>query len=249
MDLYLDIGNTALKWRLRGEAVLQQGGGTHNRDWRGLALSLKAALSASPRRIEIASVVGREADRELADEIQDVFRLQPSFHYSAATQLGVINAYVEPVRLGVDRWLAMVEAWHLSGPSVVIDCGSALTLDAVDGSGRHLGGYIVPGLRMLETSLLAGTPNVRVDREVLPTLEPGRDTAACVHNGILRMSVAFITDAMVALQEGVQDTCSIFLTGGDALLLQPYLTKSARVMPDLVLDGIERVVTDSDTRG
>lgn len=249
MHLYLDVGNTALKWRLRGAAALQQGGGAHSRDWRGLALSLKSALEGMPRRIEIASVVGREADRELAGELQDVFGLQPAFHYSAAAQLGVTNAYAEPTRLGVDRWLAVVEAWHLSGASIVIDCGSALTLDAVDASGRHLGGYIVPGMRMLEASLLAGTPNVRIDRQVLPTLAPGRDTAACVHNGILRMSVAFITDAMVALQQGVQDTCSIFLTGGDALLLQPYLTESARVMPDLVLDGIERIVTESDTRG
>ena len=128
------------------------------------------------------------------------------FYYSPAEDAGVVNSYVRPERLGVDRWLAIVEAWHSRGAAIVIDCGSAITLDAVSSAGRHQGGYIVPGLRMLERSLTGGTGAVRIDSGIERGLGPGKSMTECVQNGVLRMSGASVTDDLVARQPRLQDT-------------------------------------------
>ena len=241
MQLFLDIGNTALKWRARRASGAQGGGGAHRRDWSVQIDTLAEELGQAPASVHVASVAGREADALLAEVLASRFGVRPHFYYSPASDAGVTNSYAEPQRLGVDRWLAIVETWHRCGASVVIDCGSALTLDLVDSAGRHGGGFIVPGLKMLESSLETGTGSVRVDVPGEVSMAPGCSTSECVQRGILRMSVAFITDAVVALQNGVQDTCSVFMTGGDAAVLQPHLGFAVQVVPDLVLDGLERV--------
>lgn len=242
MVLFIDVGNTALKWRLHNGADRVQGGGSHGRDWMAMATALAREVTAAPGQIWVASVAGGEADGALASALEAVFAVAPSFYYSRADHLGIRNCYREPGRLGVDRWLAMLEGWHQVGANIVVDCGSALTLDAVDGAGTHLGGYIVPGLTMLEGSLLDSTGSVRFEspRQWLST-EPGNSTLDCVHNGVIRMTVAFVTDAVVALREAVQDTCTVFLTGGDAERVGRWLDFPVEVAPDLVLDGLERV--------
>ena len=98
---------------------------------------------------------------------------------------GVRNAYDEPGKLGVDRWLAIVGAVARYGiPVVVWDLGTASTLDAVDTSGRHLGGMIYPGPATMAASLTRDTRLI-----VPPDLEgastdPGQSTSSCIQNGV-----------------------------------------------------------------
>src|SRR5690606_39903500 len=110
-----------------------------------------------------------------------------------------------------------------------VDCGSALTIDAVDAGGVHLGGYIVPGMTMLRTSLFRGTAQVRVTDPVAASLAPGRSTSAGVENGVLRMSVAFITDVVVELRKTLTDNCPVRMTGARPSVLQPHLPLAALV--------------------
>jgi type III pantothenate kinase len=239
--LFIDVGNTALKWRWYDAGVARQGDTVHRRDWAALPALMEVCWSGL-ERIEIASVAGREADLALAAVLKSVTTVEPRFYYSRASDAGVVNAYSEPTRLGVDRWLAVIEGWHRYGCAVIVDCGSALTLDAVDAAGRHSGGYIVPGLGMLERSLVQGTGSVRVDAADAPdSIAPGRSTSEGVRHGIMRMTVAFITDAVVALKEGLPDTAPILLTGGDAVRVAQLLASPVVLAPDLVLDGLERV--------
>jgi type III pantothenate kinase len=213
MTLVLDIGNTVLKWRVHHEGGTTQGDCLHDRRWRDVVETLRANWGESVDRIWVAS------------------------------DAGITNAYSESRRLGVDRWLAMLEAWNRVGDAVIVDCGSALTLDAVDASGMHQGGYIVPGLGMLRQSLAAGTAEVQVaEDDPARALAPGPSTAEGVRHGILRMTVAFIRDGVVELRRGLADTCRVFLTGGDAHYIAPLLDLEAEVAPELVLDGLERVM-------
>lgn len=243
MTLILDIGNTAMKWRLRSGNNARQGGSMHGRDWSTVVQGLRSNCGDDVGAIWVASVAGEAADQRLERLLGDAFGRQPCFYYSAASESGVSNAYEVPRRLGVDRWLAMIETWNRVGASIVVDCGSALTLDAVDAGGRHLGGYIVPGLEMLRESLAAGTAEVQVAEDSRAALAPGRSTAEGVRHGILRMTVAFIRDAVVELRKGVSDTCKVFVTGGDAQRVVPVLGLEAELAPDLVLDGLERVMS------
>ena len=242
--LFLDMGNTALKWRYRADGVVRQGDAVHRRDWSCLG-QIEAIDWRRLERIEIASVAGREADPALAEAIAALAPVRPRFYYSCGKDAGVVNAYQEPQRLGVDRWLAVIEAWHLYGAAIIVDCGSALTLDAVTTGGEHLGGYIVPGLAMLERSLIQGTGSVRVDSPgPEDSLAPGCSTSEGVRNGIMRMTVAFITDAVVALRQGLPDTAPVLLTGGDAARVARVLPIATELAPDLVLDGLERVTAN-----
>lgn len=252
MKVYLDVGNTAAKWRQGcGTDDGRIGGCDHGRDWRELARQMRDGLAGRPESLAVASVAGRDADVALAQALRDTFSLDPWFYYSPAADLGVSNRYEEPGRLGVDRWLALLEAHHvLGGAAIIVDCGSALTLDAVSADGRHVGGYIVPGLRMLEKSLLANTGSVRFEpARSWSSLAPGASTTECVHNGVMRMTVAFITETAVALQQAVQDTCPIIMTGGDAARVAPWLEMPVSVKPELVLDGLERVAANRKIGG
>lgn len=243
MTLVLDIGNTVLKWRVHHEGGTTQGDCLHDRRWCDVVETLKVNWGESVDRIWVASVAGRAADAELAALLEKVFGTRPAFYYSRDEDGGITNAYSESRRLGVDRWLAMLEAWNRVGDAVIVDCGSALTLDAVDASGMHQGGYIVPGLGMLRQSLAAGTAEVQVaEDDPARALAPGRNTAEGVRHGILRMTVAFIRDGVVELRRGLADTCRVFLTGGDAHYIAPLLDLEAEVAPELVLDGLERVM-------
>lgn len=242
--LFLDIGNTALKWRCYLDGAVHQGDAVHHRDWSCLQ-EIDAIDWSRLERIEVASVAGREADPVLAAAIVSLGQIEPRFYYSCACDAGIVNAYREPQRLGVDRWLAVIEAWHRYGAAIIVDCGSALTLDAVTAEGKHLGGYIVPGLAMLERSLIQGTGSVRVDTAVAEDcLLPGCSTSEGVKNGIMRMTVAFITDAVVALRQGLPDTAPVLLTGGDAARVARVLPIATELAPDLVLDGLERVTAN-----
>lgn len=245
--LLLDIGNTAAKWRWYDGETRHQGEAVHGRNWSTLVAALALPLQGAAR-IEVASVAGVSADTDIQQKLGEVTSVTPVFYYSPAADAGVRNAYQQPARLGVDRWLAIVESWHRCGASIIVDCGSALTIDLVDQEGQHHGGYIVPGLGMMVNSLQQGTGSVRVDETLPPSLAPGCSTAAGVMHGALRMTCAFIDDAVVALRERVHDTCPIFLTGGDARMVLPFLRQQGELAPDLVLDGLERVVAWRDRR-
>lgn len=244
MKIYLDVGNTAAKWRARHPGGVGQGGCQHGRDWQALASALREVVEGGGlEACVVASVAGRDADQELAAALHEALGVEPAFYYSPDRQAGVSNCYAEPGRLGVDRWLAMVDAWHrVRAAAIVVDCGSALTIDLLDGAGQHQGGYIVPGLRMLESSLLDKTASVRFQgAQAWNSLDPGSSTVECVHNGTMSMTVAFITETVVALQKRVQDTCPVFLTGGDAESVMAWLPTGMTHLPDMVLDGLERV--------
>ena len=248
MKLYVDVGNTFMKWRLREGEQVRQGSHAHERDWLAVARALAATTDVPPAEVHIASVAGPEGDRLLKERLAESFGLAPAFHYSESRACGVLNAYSQPRRLGVDRWLAVIEAWHRYGPAVVIDCGSAVTVDAV-ADARHLGGYIAPGLAMLRGGLLQNTADVHVSAVPEPSLAPGSSTTEGVEHGILVMSVAFITRAVVELRQSLPDTCCVLLTGGDAPALLSWLDEAPVHVPDLVLDGLERRVAAGSHAG
>ena len=85
----------------------------------------------------------------------------PEFASSTDTAAGVRNGYSNPAQLGVDRWLAVIGAFHRHRDACcVVDAGTALTIDGVDATGQHLGGFIVPGPRLMVESLLTGTSDL-----------------------------------------------------------------------------------------
>ncbi|MCX2979464.1 type III pantothenate kinase [Halieaceae bacterium IMCC14734] len=233
MILQIDIGNTRVKWRFgNGPEMLERG--DHPRA--EIAMLLETIpTSITPAAVWVASVAGESIATELGQACQQRWGLTPWFAESSAQVLGLQNSYVEPGRMGVDRWLAMLGAWHSRRQQVaVIDAGSALTIDFVAASGQHLGGYILPGMDSMERALLSDTDRVRFGTAPRDRLEPGRSTEAAVYNGLLLSQAGAIRLAL----EQVSGDCELVFSGGNGALLCACLGLGGTVEVDLVLDGL-----------
>jgi type III pantothenate kinase len=238
--LELDLGNSRTKWR-----VIDAQGQVSARGCNELSVWTEQGFPAewpqSLSRIRIASVRDEKTLKTLVERLRLRYSALIEVAEVSACCAGVRNGYAQPQLLGVDRWLAMVAAHNQSGSAVlVVDVGSAMTIDLVDRSGRHHGGYIVPGLAMMRQSLLGSTDRVRYDADGrLESLGWGDDTASCALNGTLLALAAAVEHALTDSQRLLGESPSLYLTGGDAerLLLLPGLARS-RYCPELVLDGL-----------
>jgi type III pantothenate kinase len=235
MILEIDIGNTFLKWR---HACAQQG-------WvRGRLLSARlddAQFACWPdevTRVRIACVAGDEVVTLITRYCQNRWRLTPEFARVQERAAGVRNSYIDPSRMGVDRWMGMLAAYNrVRGAVCVVDCGSAITIDFVDTDGAHIGGYIVPGVRLMASSLLTNTAQVIADQSIDQfDLAPGTHTSTAVFHGI-----NFVFDAIAQrlLQQLSADypSTQLLITGGDGELFA-RLAGRGEYCPDLVLDGL-----------
>lgn len=248
VTLLLDVGNTACKWRLQGEGVpegVSEGRVSHQKNW---ALLVERLPSELPDVLAVSSVAGAEGNALLAGALQKKYRLVPVFVMAQPTCLGVTNGYQEATRLGVDRWLGVIEAHALYGAAIVVDFGSAVTLDVIEATGQHQGGYIVPGLSLLRRSLATDTADVLFEGAQATGLEPGKNTGQAVEQGLLRMLRAFVVDVVVAHQQKLDDTYTLVVTGGDADQILPLLPAELAVKrhDGLVLDGLQRVIANKN---
>lgn len=227
--LDLDIGNSRTKWRFEGRAGALA----------SPALPSAGDLGRLPGRVRVAAVAGRQA--QVAASIRDELGVAAEFAAVTAELGGVVCAYAEPASLGVDRWLALVAAWRQSrGATVVVDAGTAVTVDLVDAGGRHRGGFIAPGLSMMRRALAGQTRDVGFDP---PDAEPGgavpgTTTAAAVAAGTFAMLRGFVEHVVGALAGNSGGAVTVFLCGGDAEALASSLPLDLRVVPELVLDGL-----------
>ena len=142
----------------------------------------------------------------------------------------------------MDRWLALL-ALHGDdrGPALVLDCGTAVTLDAIDDAGHHLGGLILPGLRMMWHCLFAGTriPPLAF-REYAEML--GQDTDQCVAGGALQAVVGMTERIHRRWKSDLGVEPKIILTGSDAEKVGGQLELSHEYRPDLVLQGLTHLI-------
>lgn len=242
MILELDIGNTRCKWRLAGA------GAPAGRDGACPVDGLGAVLAALPERGAIARVRagcvrGPQVEAAVGAAVRDALGLETEFARSQAWAAGVRNAYAEPERLGVDRWLAMLAGFaEVGGAVCVLDCGSAITADLVDADGDHRGGYIVPGLAMMRASLLAETDRVRFGAAVTGTGgAPGHNTAEAVGGGTLLAAAGFLAAARARFARDCPGA-TVLLTGGDAQTIAACVDFPLQLRPQLVLDGLCRAL-------
>lgn len=239
--LLVDLGNTRLKWAWREAGTWQRGEAVHG----GHALTevLEDAWSALARPAEIvtASVAAPAVRQALTAWVAKRWGRPVRFIQAQAQLLDVRNGYRDPSTLGADRWAALIGARDLTkSAACVVDCGTAVTVDALSAEGVFLGGVIFPGLRLLREGLLAGTAGVR-EATGAETGCLGRSTGEAVAGGTL-FGLCGAIERFLAEQQGVLGGApTVFLTGGDAALVAPHLRRPVTPVPDLVLRGLERI--------
>jgi len=239
--LEIDAGNTSLKWRWRGSAASSVSS----------LRQLESAIADArrPDEVLVCNVRGEEFEAELTAWFADRWELRPRFAAVARVCGGVRIQYPDPSRLGADRWLAMLAGFRIAGGScLVVDGGTALTIDMLDAGGLHLGGYIMPGLEMSRAALTRDTSIRLAPGGAAESAAPGNDTAAAVRNGTLFMLCSAVRAALKR-RERQNESPPVILTGGDAAVLGAFLQEEIGrdgilTVPDLVLDGLALTCPD-----
>ena len=157
---------------------------------------------------------------------------------ASAARGGVTNTYRDPAALGADRFVALIGARaRVRRPALVVDAGTAMTVDALAADGRFLGGMIVPGYRLMIEALARGT--VELPRADGRYAEFARQTDDAIVSGALNALAGAVERALRALREQAGEEPSLLLTGGDLSRLAPLLAvRSPMLAPQLVLEGL-----------
>jgi len=242
MILELDCGNSFIKWRvIHGSDATIVGGGIVDSDQTLLA-EVSALSAARLSGCRVVSVRSEEETNALCALLRQHFGLQVRVAHPAQEMAGVYNGYDDYQRLGMDRWLAALGAYHLAkGACLVIDLGTAAKADFVAADGQHLGGYICPGMPLMRSQLRTHTRRIRYDdasaERALVSLAPGRSTVEAVERGCVLMLQGFARTQIEQARTLWGETFTVFLTGGDAPLVRDAVPQ-ARVVPDLVFVGL-----------
>lgn len=243
MILLIDIGNTRLKWaRLEGGELGQQQATAHTDADRMQMLDALFATTPKPARVLISNVGGPEVERICAESIKQRWQIEPEFIVSSTYACGVRNAYREPSKLGVDRWLAMIAVHSfMQRAACVVSAGTAMTIDGIDANGEHLGGVIVPGPQLMIEGLLANTSDIapRMSDESTGAFALlARDTGAAVRQGCAHALGALIEKAYEEVHAKVRAEPTLVLTGGASDFIAPAIRIRHERIPDLVLRGL-----------
>jgi len=240
LRLLIDCGNSRLKWAYAGaeawqpQALLHAGGALADVARRAFA------QAPQPQSIWISCVAGAEPCAVLARALEERFGVVPRLLRATAAAAGVSNRYLRPEQLGADRWTALIGARGLTQAAcMVVDCGTAVTADALSAAGEFVGGVIFPGLNLARASLARAAPALDVAPGAADTCL-ARGTADAIAAGT-RFAIAGAIERVAREFEAALGPVELIVTGGDAPLVVPLLTRSVRHEPDLVLKGLARL--------
>ena len=245
--LALDVGNTRLKWAqydaaVPGAKLLHQGAvflenidKLAEGDW----CDIKA-----PRDILGCIVAGDAIKRRVVEQLE-LWDADLHWVNSSAQEAGMTNGYDHPARLGADRWVAMIGARHRllakSGngqapPCIVVMVGTAVTVEAIDASGKFLGGIILPGHGIMLRALESGTAGLHV-----PTGDvcdfPTNTSDALTSGGTFA-----IAGAVQRMADNLAQHCGqapvCIMTGGAGWKMAPSMSVDVELVESLIFDGL-----------
>ncbi|KQW38688.1 type III pantothenate kinase [Rhizobacter sp. Root404] len=242
--LAIDIGNTRLKWAQYsaphpGAALLHHGAvfletidDLADNEWRTLP---------APGSM-LGCVVAGEGVKRRVEEQLELWDIEPRWVVSGAQACGVTNSYDHPSRLGVDRWVALIGARHRvlaqgpARPALVVMVGTAVTVDALDASGRFLGGLILPGFGLMLRALEMGTAGLKA-----PTGEavdfPTNTSDALMSGGA--DAIAGAVERMYRkLLAKTGEKPALLMTGGAAVKLAPITDLPFETVDTLIFEGL-----------
>ena len=213
-NLFIDIGNTAIKWLFNG-------------DYNSVLMSdFNVGLLPEADQIFVSCV----GDRSVLEGLKNTV-----FVESESTFQQFISAYESPQELGVDRFLAMIASvdQYPNQTRLIIDAGSALTFDLVLADGKHKGGLIMPGLGVLRRSFA----QFASESKQLTLKETANNTQHAWEYGTAQMFISVI-EQQIQTHLAQYGDLQVILTGGDAKIIAYRLKYPTVIEPHLVLDGL-----------
>ena len=240
MNLLVDIGNSRIKWSgqtaggLDGLRAAQYSKANVyeclDAHWKTLA---------KPQAVWLANVAGKAVAEQLARWTVTHWNLEPQFAQVSRTAGEVRNGYADSNQLGIDRWLALIATWQkYKTAACIVDCGTAVTIDGLDATGRHLGGLILPGVPMMQQALSQTAAGIPVIDTAQVVKGLAVNTGQGVINGCTMAVVTLIEHTVDMLRTAVTGKLNCVITGGGAGNILPLLKSGFMHEPQLVLEGL-----------
>ena len=213
----------------------------NGQDLREIVTNIVKALPVKAcELIHAVSVLGMEFNREFSEQVLREADVAVDYHVSQSIAFGIKLAYKDPSTYGADRYAALVGAYKSGGGAkIVVDCGTAVTVDAINSSGKHLGGLIIPGVELMCSVLsenASGIPTINSQSAAQYFNATTHDSVVsgstlCLRHG-LHSIIAKIKNEMES------DAC-VYVTGGARDALAEINQDRFVVRPDLVLEGLQ----------
>lgn len=247
--LALDVGNTRLKWAqydapvvgakllAHGAVFLENIDRLAEDDWQSLP---------APSSIVGCVVAGDAVKRRVTEQLE-IWEALPRWVVPGPTEAGLSNGYDHPARLGSDRWVAMIGAHHrllrrgLHKPCVVVMVGTAVTVEAIDASGRFLGGIILPGHGIMLRALESGTAGLHVptgDVQDFPT-----NTSDALTSGGTFAIAGAVQRMVDNLTRHCGEAPECIMTGGAGWKMAPSMSVTIELVENLIFDGLLEIAS------
>jgi type III pantothenate kinase len=255
MKLLVDAGNTRVKWALAESQVgtLVENGilesniinsGVVDADWSALADYVGKVES-----VWLSCVASEQVRDLISSQAEEMFGLQPHIATVSADAAGMVNGYRDLSKLGVDRWLAALGARALvdEGDLIVIDAGTAVTIDLVSAENRFEGGTILPGFTSMHDALLGRTAGIQSQPSAVESVI-GKNTRDCVNSGAhfgLLGAIERVVAEIVGLvqagqsQRGLSSKAPrLLIMGGDADRIVKGSTLDLEIQSSMIFYGL-----------
>ncbi len=246
--LLIDAGNTRLKWGIGDNGAVIDTGNVDMAHVHSTGVaSLTTRLPHDVDTVFVSNVAGQSLATRLSGVLSSHCGCEVRFARSESSGWGVMNAYPDPRQMGVDRWVAMIAAYaEFGGPVLVVDAGTAVTIDAIDDQGQHLGGQILAGFGLMAAALTRETsdiPAVGGSWTIPQGLDCfGASTEEGVMLGASSAIAGAVEHAIKVLQSAAYDPVLV-LTGGDAsAMLAAFDADTTHHRPHLVLQGLLHIL-------
>lgn len=238
--LAIDVGNSRVKWGLHGPRGWTRFGVTPNteistlsmRDWHNVQRPMRVVgvnVAGEPARVRVEAQLAR-------------WRINPEWLSATDAACGVTNRYARPSQLGADRWAALIAAWKRSATTdlfppacVVVNAGTAVTIDALDAAGVFRGGLILPGLRLMLQTLAENTSGLKAAPGTFRDFPD--NTADALYTGAMQAICGAIEQVRRRIDTNTAQV-RVFLSGGAAPEIVSHLNPPVEHVENLVLEGV-----------
>ena len=243
MNLLLDFGNHRCKFAmLDKDGVIKYGVQSYPKKNRHLLIESLLHEYKVSNKVIISSVLDEKFKHKLikllnSHTINEYYFLDP-----ATNSFGIQLDYLNPGQLGADRLAALIAADEkFRGNTCVIDCGTAITIDALSANHVHRGGVIFPGLASMQLSLNVDT-DIKYHEAEKGNFNIVADTTQdAIYTGCFSAVIGGVQYVVNTMQAHYDSFDQVIITGGDAELMMPMLTQKVAHEPTLVVDGLSVV--------
>ncbi|WP_394807438.1 type III pantothenate kinase [Nitrosomonas sp.] len=240
--LAIDSGNSFVKWGLFNNGRCLKQGKVEYDKIQNVKNDFKELQA--PASIIISHVARAATKNQICEQISS-WPVKPHWICSCAFQCGVSSSYSDPTQLGCDRWASLIAAWEMQQQAcLVINVGTAVTIDALSESGEFLGGIILPGFHLMLNSLQRGTQLFKAGMSAYEDFPISTDSA--IQSGMIHSVIGAIERMYNLLSIKINHPVKTsIISGGGVSLLSPFIKIPIKTIDNLVLKGLVLIAEDS----